>query len=118
MLAIQYMGVPGPGGMAIAETISIVAFCFALLTQAHSRYVDEKWRYWKMAPKKIPDTGEDEDMKWITLRMAQSHIEELDNQRQQLNEEHGLHVSRSAYVRSIILKALNAGFSSDAVEVG
>ena len=118
MLAMQYMGVPGPGGMAIAETISIVAFCFALLTQAHSRYVDEKWRYWKMAPKKISDTGEDEDMKWITLRMAQSHIEELDNQRQQLNEEHGLHVSRSAYVRSIILKALNAGFSSDAVEVG
>ena len=34
-----------------------------------------------MAPKKISDTGEDEDMKWITLRMAQSHIEELDNRR-------------------------------------
>ena len=117
MLAIQHTPA-GPPGMAISETISLVAFCFALLTQVHSRYVDEKWRCWKMAPKKISDTGEDEDMKWITLRMAQSHIEELDNQRQQLNDEHGLHVSRSAYVRSIILKALNAGFSSDAVEVG
>jgi hypothetical protein len=43
MLAIQHTPV-GPPGMAISETISLVAFCFALLTQVHSRYVDEKWR--------------------------------------------------------------------------
>ena len=67
-----------------------------------------------MTTKKISRKGE-QDMKWITLRLAQSHIEELDNQRKLMNEAYGLQVSRSAYVRSIVLKAVKAGFSSDAV---
>tara|TARA_Y100000310_G_C20688175_1_gene820470 strand:- start:983 stop:1186 length:204 start_codon:yes stop_codon:yes gene_type:complete len=67
-----------------------------------------------MATKKISKKGE-QDMKWITLRLAQSHIDELDSQRQLMNEEYGLQVSRSAYVRSIVLKAVKAGFSRDAV---
>ena len=54
-------------------------------------------------------------MKWISLRLKQSEIEELDENRSELVEAVGLQVSRSAYIRSIIVNTLDYNDAVDEV---
>jgi len=69
----------------------------------------------KLAQKNITTDGGNEEMKWISLRLKQSEIEELDEKRSELVEAVGLQVSRSAYIRSIIVNTLDYNDAVDEV---
>ena len=47
------------------------------------------------------------DNKWISIRMRENEIEEIDRFRSQLTELVGVSVSRNAFLRNIIFNNLN-----------